>query len=607
MTRNPKLKDQELKEKAKIYKARIPEYKIRKYVHFDSPIIEQTEESVDSLYNWLNDPKSIASHSFYPLISSEKIERRKSAIEHYLYYKEMLESTDDKEIKKVCQKNVDAFEKKGPKKIRPIRIAAHIDTLIYSHYSNILSKLYEQKAIELGVSDEVLAYRVKKGLISRNGVDDVLLTTATMYDVVQEIESRNLDCYVLAFDLSSFFDTIDHKKLKEEWKNILDVSELPIDHYHLFKSLTKYTYVDRTEINEYLASLTEDNEESDDTDVVSTNSDDCDNDEEFENHDSDSDDSEDNEDEEGDEEVDSTVSEKLNIQPPTFKSVFKSAKNFREFREWYRNNPKYADHRCFHKNPGFYGYGIPQGIQISGILSNIYMIPFDVKMHQLCKQFNMMYRRYCDDILIVLPRDEEVKDLVVSLVKDAIIERGASLKLHPINYWDKYSKSQCYDFGDEEAITKKPLQYLGYCYDGKNVRIREGSIAKYLRRMHRSITHYKIKHMRHVEYLNSNESSYIYSNNTSDEDIYKLYYLRRKKLYRKFTFRGKRNFVTYAIKSAKVFYGEGPKNNSIKSQIRSHCRIIKTKIDDANSTLKKYFESKTFNKRCSILKKKLVK
>ncbi len=545
MKKSYKTKVRELKEKVRIYKKRIPEFKIHSYNHFDAPIQEQTEESVKKTYDFLNNPENIARHAFLPFISSVIIERRKSIIEHYKYYKDLLEHTEDEEIKTECRKRIDKFTTSGAKKERPIRIASHLDSLIYSHYALILRDLYEKKAAESGISEEVLAYRKPASLISRNGVDDIFITTAAMYDTIQEIRKRNNDCYVLAFDLSSFFDTIDHRKLKEEWIKILGKKELGRDEYNIYKSLTKYSYVKKSEINEYL-------------EYVATH----------------------------------RQSDKQNSEPdkkhceiPSFKEVFNSGKNFRRFREWYKNNPRYADHKCFHKNREA---GIPQGIHISCILSNIYMLPFDLKMHQLSQEYNLFYRRYCDDILIILPRKTELRDIIIKEIKEAITDRGTAIKIHPINSWDKYSKSQCFDFGNKDEIQKKPLQYLGYCYDGKNVRIRESSIAKYKRTLSSYLIYYRIKQKLHLKYLSEHHQSYFLKIANNPKSKKELFYIRRRKLYEKFTFRGKINFITYGIKSSKVFYGSDSKSNSITSQIRSHTRIIKEKIDEVNNQLDRY-------------------
>lgn len=56
------------------------------------------------------------------------------------------------------------------------------------------------------------------------------------------------NCVVLAFDISSFYDCIDHKNLKNEWASLLNKEGLPSNHYNLFKSLTNYCFVDMKEI-----------------------------------------------------------------------------------------------------------------------------------------------------------------------------------------------------------------------------------------------------------------------------------------------------------------------------------------------------------------------
>lgn len=56
-----------------------------------------------------------------------------------------------------------------------------------------------------------------------------------------------------------------------------------------------------------------------------------------------------------------------------------------------------------------YTFGIPQGTPISALLSNIYMIDFDQKMHALAKECGGSYRRYCDDMLFIVKRGFEAR------------------------------------------------------------------------------------------------------------------------------------------------------------------------------------------------------
>lgn len=42
-------------------------------------------------------------------------------------------------------------------------------------------------------------------------------------------------------DFTNFFDNLDHQYLKQQWCSLLQVSQLPADHYAVFKNITKYS------------------------------------------------------------------------------------------------------------------------------------------------------------------------------------------------------------------------------------------------------------------------------------------------------------------------------------------------------------------------------
>src|SRR6185312_4403266 len=60
-------------------------------------------------------------------------------------------------------------------------------------------------------------------------------------------------------------------------------------------------------------------------------------------------------------------------------------------------------------------YGIPQGLAISALLSNVYLIDYDQMMSKKAKDEGFYYRRYCDDILIVcdIGRGQELQQFAV--------------------------------------------------------------------------------------------------------------------------------------------------------------------------------------------------
>ena len=57
--------------------------------------------------------------------------------------------------------------------------------------------------------------------------------------------------------------------------------------------------------------------------------------------------------------------------------------------------------KYLHKNVK--DYQIPQGSSISAVYANVYMIDFDKKINDYVTSHKGLYRRYCDDIIIVIP------------------------------------------------------------------------------------------------------------------------------------------------------------------------------------------------------------
>lgn len=48
-------------------------------------------------------------------------------------------------------------------------------------------------------------------------------------------------------------------------------------------------------------------------------------------------------------------------------------------------------------------YQIPQGSSISAVYANVYMVDFDKKINDFITSHHGMYRRYCDDIVMIIP------------------------------------------------------------------------------------------------------------------------------------------------------------------------------------------------------------
>lgn len=179
-------------------------FRQRRYLHFDEPL------SLKKATELVSNPIVVTRHSFWPLIRfrvhTAKIKQNKTTGSLDWHYKD-----------------------------REISYAAHSDSLIFGFYAEVLGKLYEAQLRQKGLGECVLAFRS----LRKNNVD----FAKAAFD---EISARG-DCVAVALDVTKFFDTIDHAQLKQRWMQLLGVSNLPEDHYAVFKALTKFSFVDRDE------------------------------------------------------------------------------------------------------------------------------------------------------------------------------------------------------------------------------------------------------------------------------------------------------------------------------------------------------------------------
>jgi RNA-directed DNA polymerase len=126
--------------------------------------------------------------------------------------------------------------------------------------------------------------------------------------------------------------------------------------------------------------------------------------------------------------------------------------------------------------------GIPQGLPISAVTANVYMLDFDRTIHTTLGRRDVWYRRYSDDILLVCPSTE-----------GGDIGREVSQQLSRAGLVPNEEKTEILRFTirDGEPICEKQfdgswrpsqLQYLGFSFDGERVNIRPASWARFLKR-----------------------------------------------------------------------------------------------------------------------------
>ena len=171
-------------------------FKTRGYRHFDAPVAAAYADKVC-------DPHFVAKHAWLPLI-------------HYV-----------KRIKRYKK-----LEKKTVYKDRSIMFASHRDACILGKYTFDLGGLLDKHYVQSGLNKHVIAYR-KLGRANYHFSADAY-----------RFAKNHAPCIVLCFDITGFFDNLDHAILKNRLKRLLSVNELPNDWYAVFRHITKYSRVD---------------------------------------------------------------------------------------------------------------------------------------------------------------------------------------------------------------------------------------------------------------------------------------------------------------------------------------------------------------------------
>ena len=181
----------------------------RRYRHFDVPISPAFAQK-------LVKPASVMRHAFSPLLHYSKLERR---------YKKCPITG----VRNISEKQ------------RPIKYASHRDACILAYYTDKLNTRLDAHYAATNISDSVIAYRAL-GRANYNFSAEALT-----------FAQRRAPVTILAFDVTGFFDTLDHALLKRRLKSILKVQELPEDWYKVFRFITNFRYVDLDKLKKHPA------------------------------------------------------------------------------------------------------------------------------------------------------------------------------------------------------------------------------------------------------------------------------------------------------------------------------------------------------------------
>ncbi|WP_107943250.1 reverse transcriptase domain-containing protein [Metasolibacillus fluoroglycofenilyticus] len=143
-----------------------------------------------------------------------------------------------------------------------------------------------------------------------------------------------------------------------------------------------------------------------------------------------------------------------------------------EFREFKKDYLK--------PNPNSDSYGIPQGSSMSAVCSNVHLIDFDKEISEWCKKksANSMYRRYCDDLIVIIPIENQNKGEFATILNKliGIIDKYKSdgLDVQPekteIRLWNGNNIL-------DEQLQPSKLDYLGFVTDGQMIQLRKKAFS----------------------------------------------------------------------------------------------------------------------------------
>ena len=479
------------------------------------------------LLSKIRNKEFVTKHAFFPLIHSIVKERR--------YKKIPLNSLR----RAHCYRNEKNKIVKNTKE-RPIHYATHIDSLIFGYYSELLQTEYEKELLKHeDLSDCITAYRK----IKHESEDRNKSTIDFAHEVFEELKKRaKPECKILKFDIKSYFNSIDHEFLKQAWSDILKVDKLPKDHLNVYKAATHFSYILLDDLR--VAKRWHGRRMQFDEKKLA------------------------------------------NIRKNGIFAIFESSKEFREKIK----NREINVHKYPFVNKEGKPRGIPQGLPISSMLANLYLLEFDKKvLNDIVKKLGCYYRRYSDDIIVICNCSDAT--FIETYFMTSVIESKVEIsndKTEKFLFKQLPKNSNpiltSIKLSDDKSHINHPFTYLGFEFNGVKTLIKSANLAKFYRRMIYSV---KRKANRAVKIAKEtpNGKPVIFRN-----QLYKLYTaksLHTKKLYTNKRFleknkvgdyvievskkerKYKSNYLSYVSRASKIMGDE-----TIKNQIAKHKKIF---------------------------------
>ena len=496
-------------------------YKIKKYPHIGHP-----SKSRQKTISYIKNSKKIAIHGFYPFIHKTiSVSRYRKSYE------------DDGRL------DFNGWRVNRDKKEREIYYANNLDSNIYAYYSYILNIRYENILEEKSLTEVVTAYRkspknsnLLQNRPRRNNID----FADEVFQYIKNQVSIGDDVVAIAFDIKKFFPSLNHKILKQTWCDVLKTNQLPVDHYNIFKNITKFSYVEEV----HLFNLFKDR-------VIVRKND------------------------------GSLVKKPIKRIENLYN---KNAVAYCEMQDIHEIRRKGLIRTSKRVNGKLITAGICQGSAISATLANIYMLNFDELIHNEISKIGGLYRRYSDDMVVICSLNE--KSDIIQLFEDKIkdielnIHKDKTQVFHFSHYQGRIICKQEFNGKITPYSMNRNFEYLGFSFDGKYVRLKTSSLANYYRKMKKGV-----------------RRSGFYSSKINNDTRGEIF---RKRLYKRYSYIGAKrcikykrvqgttnqwyhnkhavnwgNYITYAKKS----HEKMSSYSKIDSQIKNHWKNLHKEIE----------------------------
>lgn len=494
----------------------------KRYLHIGVP--PTREQKKKWICKEVQKDKFVSSYSFMPLIQRVITTSR--------YRKKYSEGFDTKKVRL-------------PAKEREICYACHLDAIVYKYYAELIQEKYENILKSNNLLDDcIVAYRKVPVDKSRPELDKNKCNIEFAKDAFQFIDqSPYNEVFVGVYDVSNFFNSLDHLLLKNAWIKVCDFENiLPNDHYKVFKNTTMYSYIKEVDLFNLFK----------DRIVCKKNK-------------------------SSSEEVNRKI-KKINYLYSNKKHAiaFCRRKDLKEI----KYNQLILDNRFDIVNgvKTKRKKGIPQGLPISAVLANIYMLDFDKLIVEYLNSIGGLYRRYSDDIIIVC--NEKYRDTVRDLLKTSI----GCLKL---SIQEEKEKEYILQKNNEGYFTcrglkypfKNKIEYLGFEFDGQRILLKSASIAGFYSRMNRAVKRSKF----YSGSIKNKSNGHIFNNQLFKR--FSSYGSKRRKIYKQHknssgkivnNYIGKKtwgNYISYVNRAAAII-GEP----AIKRQLKRHLPILRRKV-----------------------------